>query len=84
MILIVSHCNTKSKREDYMRELNKYIPVDIFGKCGNRTKCDSWRKDCTRDMMKDYKFYFAAENAICKEYFTGNNFKRLILPKKIS
>ena len=72
MIWIVSHCYTQSKREYYMKELAKYIPVDIFGKCGNRTKCDSWRKDCTRDMMKDYKFYFAAENAICKEYFTGN------------
>ena len=86
MIWIVSHCNTQSKKEDYMKKLNKYIPVDIFGKCGNRTKCDSWRKDCTREMMKDYKFYFAAENAIWNEYFTGRSsyFKRLKLSKKMS
>ena len=74
MSWIVSHCKTPSKREEYMTKLAEYIPVDIFGKCGNRTKCGTWRKDCTRDMMNDYKFYFAAENAICKEYFTGNNF----------
>ena len=24
-------------------------------------------------MMEGYKFYFAVESSICKEYFTGNN-----------
>ena len=37
MLWIVSHCNTQSKREDYMAELSKYIKVDVFGKCGNFT-----------------------------------------------
>ena len=30
----VSHCQTYSQRELYVEILKKYIPVDIFGKCG--------------------------------------------------
>ena len=53
--------------------LSKYIKVDVFGKCGNFTqKCQSYLDDsCTNSMMEGYKFYFAAENSICEEYFTG-------------
>ena len=72
---IVSHCKTQSKRENYMAELSKYIKVDVFGKCGNFIpKCDSHKDySCTNSMMEGYKFYFAAENSFCKEYFTGKN-----------
>ena len=31
---LVSHCETDNKREDYVKSLQKYIPVDIFGYCG--------------------------------------------------
>ena len=31
---IVSHCKTKSQRENYVGELKKHIKVDVFGKCG--------------------------------------------------
>ena len=56
-----------------MAELSKYIKVDVLGKCGNFTReCDSlWQSSCTNNMMQGYKFYFAAENSICKYYFTG-------------
>ena len=30
----VSHCQTYSHRELYVEILKKYIPVDIFGRCG--------------------------------------------------
>ena len=73
MVWIVSNCKTQSKREDYMAELSKYINVDVFGKCGNFTpECyGHWQHKCTNRLIKDYKFYFAAENSLCKEYFTG-------------
>ena len=29
----VSHCNTASKREEYVEKLSKYVQVDIYGKC---------------------------------------------------
>ena len=33
---VVSHCNTISKRERYVKELKKYIEVDIYGNCGQK------------------------------------------------
>ena len=32
---IVSRCESPSRREDYVAELSKYIPVDIMGGCGS-------------------------------------------------
>ena len=72
MVWIVSHCKTQSKREDYMAELSQYMKVDVFGKCGNFTpECTRRYLSCTNSTMEGYKFYFAAENSICKEYFSG-------------
>ena len=74
MVWMVSHCKTQSKREDYIAELSKYINVDVFGKCGNYTsECLSKDLPCTKEIIEGYKFYFAAENSICKEYFTGKH-----------
>ena len=80
MAWLVSHCETHSKREKYMEELSKHISVDIFGKCGKVSVCmfrrnrenRENRETCTGQLLERYKFYFAAENAICKDYFTGN------------
>ena len=62
------------ERSTWLNCLN-ILRVDVFGKCGNFTpKCGSHKDySCTNSMMKGYKFYFVAENSICKEYFTGNN-----------
>ena len=74
MAWIVSHCETNSLREKYISELSKYIQIDIFGGCGKQTdycKRGKYAKECTKQMTKGYKFYFAGENAICDEYHTG-------------
>ena len=75
MAWFVSHCKTESRREDYAEELKKYIPIDIFGGCGNKTACQRnkprKRKQCTNVQLPEYKFYFAAENSLCKDYHTG-------------
>lgn len=64
----VSNCVTTSRREDYMQELIKHIPVDIYGKCGNLTCKDQTRG---REMVRDdYKFYIGFENALCTDYVT--------------
>jgi hypothetical protein len=34
VVWIVSNCNTPSKREKYVKEMQKIINVDIFGRCG--------------------------------------------------
>ena len=62
----VSNCNTKSKREAYVRTLSKYIPVDIYGNCGP-LNCTE-KELCMEMLSKTYKFYLALENSICKDY----------------
>ena len=67
---MVSSCKTVSRREDYVRELQKYITVDIFGKCGNQT-CGRWNsKDCNGFLEQQYKFYLSFENSLCRDYVT--------------
>ena len=34
----VSNCKTPVRREDYVAELQKHIPVDIFGRCPFNSK----------------------------------------------
>ena len=71
---VVSHCRTKSNREGYVREMQKYIQVDIYGKCGTPAKCKN--RSCD-DLLEDYKFYLSFENSICKDYVTEKFFSKL-------
>lgn len=78
---LISNCNDKAKRIEYLNELKKYIPVDIFGKCGE--KCPDFysnttiKDDCRRILAKEYKFFLAFENSICKDYITEKFFQIL-------
>lgn len=78
MAWFVSHCNTSSRRELYMKELSRHIPVDVYGKCGNLT-CEPHNSDdeCG-DLMGQYKFYFSAENSLCPDYVTEKFYRPLI------
>ena len=74
---MVSSCETPSRREDYVRELQKYIAVDIFGKCGNRT-CGAWNsKECNGFLEQGYKFYLSFENSLCRDYVTEKFYRQL-------
>ena len=33
MLWIASHCWTDSRREEYVKQLSKFIPVTVVGKC---------------------------------------------------
>ena len=73
----VSNCNTTIGRENYVKELSKYVPIDIYGQCGNLScPADDWRK-CFEMVRKDYKFYLALENSLCKDYVTEKFFRPL-------
>ena len=67
-------------REDYVRELQKYIRVDVYGKQGNFT-CPlglNYESDaCDGILKKDYLFYLSFENSICPEYVTEKLFRPL-------
>ena len=67
----VSHCQTPSRRENYVRELQNHIPVDIYGKCGPYKCAVTNRSTCYKEVLeRRYKFYLAFENSLCRDYVT--------------
>ncbi|ELU02470.1 hypothetical protein CAPTEDRAFT_25043, partial [Capitella teleta] len=74
----VSVCRTQSKREKYVKELSKYIPIDIYGGCGT-LECGGTDREaravCSDNLLNNvYKFYLAFENSFCKDYVTEKLF----------
>jgi alpha-1,3-fucosyltransferase len=67
---LISNCAYNEGRLDYLHSLEKYIPVDLFGRCGKPCPFDKEKKssDCVTNLFKDYKFYFSFENSFCKNY----------------
>jgi hypothetical protein len=72
---MVSNCGDHSSRQNLTTLLQKYIQVDVYGKCGNLT-CpkredeNNSSEEC-RDMTgQNYKFYMALENSLCRDYIT--------------
>ena len=64
----VSHCKVQSRRIQFTKRLQEYIPVDVYGKCGSLV-CKGIRK-CYAMLEKSYKFYLSFENSICSDYVT--------------
>ena len=79
---VVSNCNrVTSKRMEYVEELMKYIPVDIYGRCGDYPCANkSGTFPCDYKVAINYKFYLAFENSICVDYVTEKFFNNLLLP----
>ncbi|KAK4008233.1 hypothetical protein OUZ56_013382 [Daphnia magna] len=78
-IWMVSNCHARSNRMQYVRNLQKYVDVDIIsneGKCGGQDLCPKKRKGatCYDIIEKTYKFYLAFENSICRDYVTEKFF----------
>ncbi|XP_033755032.1 alpha-(1,3)-fucosyltransferase C-like isoform X2 [Pecten maximus] len=67
---MVSHCGTPGKRDDYVNILKKMIPVDVYGKCGDKN-CDRWKGAACLEL---YKFYLSFENQLCEDYITEKSF----------
>ncbi|CAG2225808.1 unnamed protein product [Mytilus edulis] len=65
---VVSHCQTQSKREAYVKELSKYIDVDIYGKCGN--PC-SFTEDCKVHLnQQNNQLYYTTDQQSNQLYYT--------------
>lgn len=69
-----------------VKELQKYMSVDIFGSCGplkcNRVTNQSENDPC-RQMLDNYKFYLSFENSLWEDYVTEKLFNvmtRFIIP----
>ncbi|CAL1526604.1 unnamed protein product [Lymnaea stagnalis] len=76
-VWLVSHCHTHSKREKYVRAMQKHISVDIYGRCGMTPKCSLGNgTGCsTAAILSEYKFYIAFENSFCADYVSEKFFK---------
>jgi len=72
----VTNCDTPIRREDYVTQLRKFIPVDIYGTCGD-FKCLKNSTECYEMLRRDYKFYLAFENSWCPDYVTEKLYRPL-------
>lgn len=78
--MFISSPVNKSHRLEYLSELMEYLPIDSYG---------SWRRNCVLDedkgyitkldVIKQYKFTIAFENAISQDYVTEKFFEPLIV-----
>ncbi|KAJ8986193.1 hypothetical protein NQ317_005667 [Molorchus minor] len=67
--ILGSNCGGVNHRWDYIKELQKYIKVDVYGKCGPLKTCPGhFKTDCPD--IDNYLFYLSFENSNCDEYIT--------------
>lgn len=62
----VSNCQTTSHREEYVKQLARYIQVDVYGKCGHLNCLPPSSDECYRKIAREYRFYLSFENSICR------------------
>jgi alpha-1,3-fucosyltransferase len=76
---VISNCGGSSDRLNYIKKLQQFIKVDVYGKCGLIKECPNKYKngqsgECRSILCHEYKFYFAFENSICTDYITEKFF----------
>ncbi|PIK43470.1 glycoprotein 3 alpha L fucosyltransferase [Apostichopus japonicus] len=70
MAWISSHCSTEMwRRYDAVHDLSGYIPIDMFGACGELS-CPRRRGINCAKVFARYKFIVAFENSCCGGYIT--------------
>ncbi|XP_067947384.1 alpha-(1,3)-fucosyltransferase C-like [Watersipora subatra] len=86
---MVSHCKTTesnqnvfSAREEYVIELSKHIPIDVF--TSRAESCSLVLNSVNRSIYNDeepnfdkYMFYLSFENSLCQDYITEKFWKVL-------
>uniref|UniRef100_A0A914WR03 Fucosyltransferase n=1 Tax=Plectus sambesii TaxID=2011161 RepID=A0A914WR03_9BILA len=89
---LVSNCNTRSHREQYVADLRNYVKVDQFGGCAGNA---NYSYSCPRNpqiygdwcsaipFTSAYRFYIAFENSACHDYVSEKFYQaldRLMVP----
>lgn len=75
----VSNCKTNSRREEYVKNLQNYISVDVYGRCG-KLQCPKDNSTlCYKMFAQKYFFYLSFENSLCEDYITEKVFQILKL-----
>jgi alpha-1,3-fucosyltransferase len=72
----VSNCNSeKSSRDELVKQLQNYMQIDVFGKCGTfacrkNDELNDSSEQCQEMAALNYKFYLSLENSLCQDYIT--------------
>jgi len=80
-LALISNCEKASGRLAYIEQLRRYIPVDVYGRCGSPCPrasglCDrSHYLDVGDGALEPYRFYLAFENSFCPDYISEKFFK---------
>ncbi|KAL4240180.1 Alpha-(1 3)-fucosyltransferase 11 [Mactra antiquata] len=89
ILYIQSDCDVPSDRDSFVKQLQRYIPIDSYGTCINNKKMD--KKLRFHDNMAPledenfyrfaarYKFTLAMENYVCDDYITEKVWRPLRL-----
>ncbi|KAL0829913.1 hypothetical protein ABMA28_003387 [Loxostege sticticalis] len=73
--IFLDKCKSRSKREDYIRNLQKYLSkynlvIDIFGECGTKKCKRKSMNNCFWRLKHQYYFYLAFEDSFAVDYVT--------------
>uniref|UniRef100_A0ABM5FRM4 GDP-fucose protein O-fucosyltransferase n=1 Tax=Pogona vitticeps TaxID=103695 RepID=A0ABM5FRM4_9SAUR len=86
LVYVQSDCDPPSDRDSYIKELMTHIEVDSYGAClHNRDLPEHLRDPAYMDsdefyeVLAQYKFILAFENAICEDYITEKLWRPLKL-----
>jgi glycoprotein 3-alpha-L-fucosyltransferase len=74
----MSNCDTTNHRWNYIKELQKYVQVDVYGTCGPLVCTRHNEHDCQKMLREKYKFYLAFENSNCIDYISEKFFQNAL------
>ncbi|XP_060802921.1 alpha-(1,3)-fucosyltransferase 7 isoform X2 [Amyelois transitella] len=72
--VIMSNCKVQYRMK-FLEEMQKYIKIDIYGRCSpdNKTRCPGhFKADC--NTVDQYYFYLVMENSMCRQYLSEKVF----------
>ena len=79
ILWVVSHCGAISGQDKYVKELQRHMKVDIYGRCGKRCpgRTRGNNVNCYDKLAKtgQYKFYLAFENSNCEDYISKKPYR---------
>jgi alpha-1,3-fucosyltransferase len=70
---LISNCGTSSNRLEFIKELQRYIDVKVYGQCGDLCPSDV---NCREFIAENYYFFLSFESSLCLDYTSKSIKKR--------
>ncbi|XP_033726430.1 glycoprotein 3-alpha-L-fucosyltransferase A-like [Pecten maximus] len=74
LLWFVSNCYVSSSRSEYVAEIEKYLNIDVYGRCGKNTCNGNWTV-CSKYLQNKYRYYLSFESTLCRDYITEKSIK---------